>query len=113
MYMPIIFLFFLVPAFASTPEQWWVGNTEISFVEAPQGGLVNPSCLKKENCKAALAVKNKIGDAKIGKGGAHPASAVCRENHKGQIVIAFKGDESQSFCRFKDGSYASLDGLIK
>jgi hypothetical protein len=113
MYMPILFLLFLVPAFASTPEQWWVGNTEISFVEAPQGGLVNPSCLKKENCKAALAVKNKIGDTKIGKGGAHPASTVCRENHNGQIVIAFKGDVSQSFCRFKDGSYASLDGLIK
>jgi hypothetical protein len=110
--MPILILFFLLPAFAAT-EQWWVGHTEISFVEAPLGGLINPSCLKKENCQAAQAIKNKVADAKIGKGGAHPASKVCREHHKGQIVIAFKGDESQSFCRFSDESYASLDGLIK
>ena len=98
--------------FAADVQGWLVGNNEISFTESSFGGLVNPSCLKRSNCQAITALKNKRAGV-VGEGGRHPASEVCRRYYKGEVVIAFRGHASQSFCHFQDDSYASLDGIIK
>lgn len=111
--MTILFILLVQLSWSQTPQKWWIGNVALDFVQAPEGGLVNPSCLKNATCLAALAVKNKASSAKVGRGGKNPGSDVCRTQHKGSVVIASRGDRTQGFCHFSDDSYVSLDGLFQ
>lgn len=109
-------IFLLLTVFqvsAEEPQGWLIGNTEIMFVSSSDRGLINPSCLTGKKCLAVEALKNKVPMTTIGAGGKNPASAICKEIQKGQVMVASRGNISQGFCRFPDGSYASLDGLIK
>lgn len=109
--MGILFSFLLAAGFAQATEKWWIGNVALDVVEAPEGGLVNPSCLKNPKCQAHLAVKAKSRSAKPGVGGKSPGSDACVREHKGRVVIAASGETTQAFCQFPDDSFASLDGL--
>lgn len=93
------------------PQQWRAGPVNITLVEAPGGGLINPACLPPKECASTLAIKSKASLPKDWEpvlGG-----SICTETHKGQILYASHGRKNQPICLFPDGSYASLDALIK
>lgn len=109
-----IFLLSLLISVSSgeVPQAWLLGSTELRFVESPEKGLINPSCLSARTCLAGLALKHKQ-PSPVGSGGKNPGSAVCQDFHKGAVIVARRAERTQAFCRFPDGSYASLDGLVK
>ena len=94
--------------------EWSVGTHKLEVSQCPkQYCLISSPCLStgKTECQALKAMKNKI-QADTGPGGTNPGSGVCQKSHQGSVFVARdeKGNEV-AFCRFKDDSFLSLDGL--
>lgn len=107
----MFFLLFLNLAWAKPePQLWRAGPITISLVEAPGGGLINPACLPPSKCLSTKASSTKL-DLK-GELSTIP-NTVCVEKYKGQILYASRGRKTQPLCLFSDGSYASIDALVK
>lgn len=93
--------------------EWKVGRTLLEVEPCPRKScLISSSCLKRvSKCEARKAFdhpkKSRNKD-----GGNNPGSEVCTSYPKAGVLLALnnKGD-TQAFCRFKDGSLLTLDGL--
>lgn len=98
-------------AFAS--ESWFIGGQEMLLGSHPGGALMNLSCTVKTDCMAFKVLSKPEQMPKISSGGKNPASEVCQRVWSGQVLIATRAGATQGFCRFSDGSFASLSGIVK
>lgn len=112
MFLLIWLLSLSVEAKSPVTQIWRLKSVELKLVEAPKGGLINPSCLSDQNCEALRAVSKKEKNIPSLAGGTNPGSTVCRKKN-GVVLMAERLGSTQGLCRFKDGSYASLDGLFR
>ncbi|MBY0518438.1 MAG: hypothetical protein K2P81_16120 [Bacteriovoracaceae bacterium] len=93
----------------SLADTWRVGNVTYEMKLMEGGFLLNSVAEKNPNSQAILIHKKKLV-GEITEGGANPGSKVCQEN-QGMVFMAYQGKKTQAFCRFKDHSIISLDGV--
>jgi hypothetical protein len=89
-------------------EHWRLGSTLLAFFPQKNGVLISQHCLKNKKCDALKPMNKTIT---LFNGGVNPASEICQNNH-GMVFIAEKNHSTQGFCRFKDHSIISLNGLM-
>jgi len=102
----LVALCFVTSTFAS---EWMVLGVSVQTY-THKDAILNKSCRDK-SCDAWRALKTPRPVALVGKGGRNPGSAVCSETLKGKIVMGSRGESTQAFCRFADGSLLSLGAL--
>ena len=105
----LIFVMSLSLSATAHAVEWTILGVSVETYDH-DAAILNKSCVD-ETCLAWRALKTPRAVALVGKGGRNPGSAVCSEQLKGKIVMGSRGDSSQAFCRFDDGSLLSLGAL--
>ena len=105
----LIFVLSLILSATAHAAEWMISGVSVETYDH-ELALLNKSCVDK-TCLAWRAFKTPRPVALVGKGGRNPGSAVCSEQLKGTIVMGARGDATQAFCRFDDGSLLSLGAL--
>lgn len=105
-------VFFLITNLSA--ETWKIGPEKIEVTYSKEfRTLISADCIKNTSCLAVEAVKNKKAGNFSSPVGENPGSEVCK-SQKGTVFVATSSDGgTEAFCRFKDKSFVSLNGIWK
>lgn len=94
---------------SAAAAEWMILGVSVQTY-TQKDAILNLSC-RDPSCAAWRALKASRPVALVGKGGRNPGSAVCSDTLKGKVVMGSRGQATQAFCRFDDGSLLSLGAL--